>query len=310
MMQEEQANTGAGAIRIVPCDMCSGQGFRPLFEKRSGRGETFQVVRCNDCGLVQVNPQPDREAVKPYYEASYFTRRTDRGYNDYFSSDLKRQINLVYEMNLQDLAFFDYEKSLNVKTASEQAGDPPRALDVGCAAGYFVEYLAARGWNARGIELSAAAARFGIEELKLDIITDDFLSCAALAPGSFDLITLWASLEHMHAPSRVLARAHDLLKPGGRMILSTCRHGLLARLRGADWRYMNVPEHLYFFSLSGLKKLARRLGFHVEKSVTYGSGFTTRADAGPFYRLAKRLADPLVKLLDQGDMMALHLRKS
>ena len=94
------------------------------------------------------------------------------------------------------------------------------------------------------------------------------------------------------------------------MLLSTCRYGWLARMRGAHWRYMNVPEHLYFFSLAGLKDLAREVGLQTVCSVTYGSGMTTRPGAGPLYRIAKRLADPLVKLTNQGDMMALHLIKA
>ncbi|MEQ9363059.1 MAG: class I SAM-dependent methyltransferase, partial [Leptospirales bacterium] len=138
----------------------------------------------------------------------------------------------------------------------------------------------------------------------------DFLTCRKLKADSFDFISLWASIEHMHSPRKVLARAFELLKPGGRMILSTCRYGALARLRGVDWRFMNVPEHLYFFSLPGIIKLTADLGFHTETSVTYGSGLTSRADASIWYRAAKSLADPAVKRLNQGDMMALHLSKA
>lgn len=316
------------AIRDIPCDRCGGESFRTLFRKSSSRGAEYQLVSCTNCDLVQVNPQPNPAAVAPYYGAEYFTKRTDRGYDNYFSPELKAQIQKVYRQNLEDLGFFGYEEQLRSESwlrehlgASAQAlpdsyspaalpdSYSPAALDLGCAAGYFVQYLAERGWDSRGVELSAAAAAYGIQELGLDITVGDFLSCEELMANRFDLITLWASIEHMHSPRAALARAYELLRPGGRMILSTCRYGVLAKLRGPQWRFMNVPEHLYFFSLSGLSGLAAEIGFRTHRTVSYGSGFTTKANASWFYKTAKRVADPLVKRLHQGDMMALHLVK-
>ena len=292
----------AGSVRAIPCDNCGGEDFRKLFEKKSSRGEAYTLVSCKQCDLVQVNPQPDADAVKPYYDAHYFQKRTDRGYDNYFSPELKKQIKQVYDLNLRDLDFHEYEVALQ----SRKTKIPPRALDAGCAAGYFVEYLLNRGWKARGMEISAAAARYGIQELGLDIIIDDFLTSRRVQASSLDLISFWASIEHMHSPRRVLERCHELLKPGARLLLSTCNYGSLAKIRGANWRYMNVPEHLYFFSTSGLIKLAEEIGLGLVKSITYGSGFTTRKNAGPLYKLSKKIADPLVKKIGQGDMMALH----
>lgn len=313
-------------VRDIPCDRCGGEQFLTMFEKESSRNERYQVVSCVRCDLVQVNPQPDAATVAPYYSKEYFTRRTDRGYNNYFSDELKAQINKVYEQNLSDLGFFEYEEHLKsgswlrehlgrqgfvsqARETQELEDHRPSSLDVGCAAGYFVQYLAERGWNSQGVELSRAAARHGIKELDLNIIVGDFLTCRKLQSAAYDLISLWASIEHMHSPRRVLARAFELLKPGGRMILSTCRYGLLAKMRGADWRFMNVPEHLYFFSLAGLTELAADVGFHTEATITYGSGLTGRVNASVWYRTAKWVADPFVKRANLGDMMALQLSK-
>ncbi len=287
----------------VPCDACGSEKFSPLFVKASSQGEVFRLVSCSGCGLVQVNPQPNLAAVEPYYSNHYFTQRTDRGYDDYFSSGVRTSILDTYHRNLKDLDFYLYETRLWEQSVA------PRSLDAGCAAGYFVAYLAERGWDSRGIELSKDAARYGRDVLGLPIQIGDYLSSQQLEPGSFDLVTLWASLEHMHSPRAVLERTFRLLKPGGRMLLSTCRFGLLARALGKRWRYMNVPEHLYFFSIAGLERLAGEVGFRTVKTITYGSGLTTKPQASLLYRWAKRIADPLVKRTHQGDMMALHLEK-
>lgn len=303
----------AGTLRLVPCNVCGSLEFKPLFDKESSLRETFQVVQCK-CGLVQVNPQPDLEAVRPYYEAHYFQKRTDRGYDNYFSEALRDEIRRVYDLNLSDLGFHGWESLLQKEAAAPETPETdrprtkPRALDAGCAAGYFVEFLKERGWNAEGIEISEAAAMAG-RKRGLRITIGDFLTSSEMIPESYDLVTFWASLEHMHDPARVLLRSKELLKPGGRMILSTCRYGLLARLRGREWRYMNVPEHLYFFSKKGLERFVESIGFRVVRTVTYGSGMTARKDASPWYNRMKRILDPLVKWTGQGDMMALHLEK-
>ncbi|MCB1172585.1 MAG: class I SAM-dependent methyltransferase [Leptospiraceae bacterium] len=322
-------------MRPIPCDQCGAESFAPLFVKESSQGQTFQLVRCRQCQLVQVNPQPDLEAVAPYYAGEYFEKRSERGYDNYFSSALKQQINRVYGLNLRDLGFDAWEAGLSDtgpwqkdlqgldrdgvaipapatdgSTRNLFEGRPPRCLDVGCAAGYFVEYMQSRGWQSEGIELSAHAARFGIEQLQLTIYIDDFLRSAVLQQGHYDMLSFWASIEHMHSPRRVLERCYELLRPGGRLLLSTCRWGLLARHKAARWRFMNVPEHLYFFSLSGIIRLAADCGLRRISHITYGSGFTSCKDAGWLYRAGKQIADPLVKWLDQGDMMALQFERS
>lgn len=294
-----------GQLHWIACDACGSKNFQKLYCKSSSKAEVYQLVRCKKCCLVQVGPQPDLAAVAPYYKDTYFEKRSDRGYANYYAPEIKAQINQVYALNLHDLGFDVYESD-----CLSQTGAQPRCLDAGCAAGYFVEHMQDRNWQSMGVELSPAASKFGRDELGLDILEADFLNCDTLQPGSFDMLSFWASIEHMHSPRLVLARCFELLKPGGRLLLSTCRFGLLARLRGKNWRYMNVPEHLYFFSLPGLIRLAADQGLEKVAHITYGSGLTAKPDAGIMYRVAKYFLDPLVKWTGQGDMMAVHFRKA
>lgn len=299
----KEQNGEPEASTIQSCDLCGARDFRPVLSKPSSHGEIFGVKKCKKCGLVQVHPRPPEGELAKYYESSYFKMRTDRGYDDYYSERIRNQIIRVIELNLVDLGFYEWEKSLFPGEARA-----PRALDVGCAAGYFVDYLRSRGWESAGIEISEEAARFGKERLGIEIFIEDFRNFSP--DQSFDLISLWASLEHMPSPSDVLKQASVLLKPGGRMILSTCRYGVVAALMGKEWRFMNVPEHLFFFSLKLIKRAAKEAGFETGNIITYGSGFTTKKDASFWYRLAKRFADPLVKWTGQGDMMAIELIKT
>ncbi|EMK05104.1 class I SAM-dependent methyltransferase [Leptospira kirschneri] len=285
-------------MEIIPCNTCGSSEFKPLFSKSNHKNELFHIVQCIRCSLVQVSPQPSPIEVASYYSEEYFLKRSDRGYDNYFSEGIRDEISRVFGLNLKDLDFQTWEKSLS---------SAKRCLDVGCAAGYFVDYMQSRGWDSYGIDIAQAPVKFAQDKLKLKVEQVDFLEWKPTDP--FDLITLWASIEHLHKPKETLEKIYTHLKPGGRVILSTCRWGILAKLQGPSWRYLNVPEHLYYYSLPGIVKLCRSLGFEKKKHVTYGSGLTAKKNPSLLYKTLKYLADPTVKFLDQGDMMALCFAK-
>ena len=287
-------------MKQIPCNSCGEKNFKQLFQKKSSKDEIFQIVKCQTCGFVQVNPQPSMEEVAKYYSEDYFTKRTDRGYDNYYSDKIRSEIERVFRLNLEDLGFFEWEKILS-KTK--------RTIDIGCAAGYFVNYMKSQGWKAEGIEIAEGPVRFATEVLHLPITKADFLNWDIERKEKFELITLWASIEHLHKPKETLEKIYSHLEPGGRMILSTCRYGILAWITGINWRYMNVPEHLYYYSLKGIIHECEKIGFKKISFITYGSGMTARKNSSFLYRTAKKFMDWFVKWTNQGDMMAIQFEK-
>lgn len=279
---------------IPVCAVCGSPDRDTLFTKKSSAGESFTLARCRSCGLKYISPRPDNSRMSEYYRAQYFTRRTDRGYDNYFSPELRREIERVMLLNLRDLGFFEYEKSLS---------SPGRALDIGCAAGYFVALMRDRGWKASGIDVSPECVDFAVKSLEVDAVLADYLDTEY--NDAFDLITLWATIEHLHYPGRVIAKAFRDLRPGGYLYLTTCREGGLnfMRLYGEQWRFYNFPEHLYYFSKQTMKILLERNGFSVDRYHTYGSGF------GESGSVLRKTADRLAKNLKLGDMMLVSTRK-
>ncbi|TAL35280.1 MAG: class I SAM-dependent methyltransferase [Spirochaetes bacterium] len=278
----------------VPCILCGSARSRTLFTKPSGDGEPFTLAACRDCGLRFVSPRPSPDEIARYYEKQYFTTRTARGYDNYFSPAVRGEIERVIALNLRDAGFFPFEESLAER----------RALDIGCAAGYFVNYLAARGWDACGIDVSDDCVNFARESLKLDVTRGSYLD--ARYDRAFQLVTLWATIEHLHHPERFMEKIRAELAPGGRLYITTCREGVLnfKSLYGPAWRFYNFPEHLYFFSFRTLKRLLVRHGFRVRSYATYGSGF------GRGGSLPRRAADFLAKNLYMGDMMLVAAEKA
>ncbi len=277
----------------VNCLICNKENENAFFTKKSGEMEEFTLVKCSFCDLEYINPRPTVVEIAKYYNNNYFNKRTDRGYNNYFSNEVRGEIERVMALNLADLGFFELEKSLK---------DSKRVLDIGSAAGYFVNYMQNRSWDSSGIDLSDDCVNFA-KDNGLNVINGDYLG--TIYKDKFDLITLWASIEHLHYPDKFLEKIYDDLKEGGEIYISTCRQGGLnfQKLFGSKWRFYNFPEHLYFFSFKNIKKLLEVKGFEVVSYNTYGSGV---GKGGSFLR---KISDFFAKNFLMGDMMLVGAKK-
>ncbi len=99
-------------------------------------------------------------------------------------------------------------------------------LDIGCGGGLLAEAIARRGARVTAIDAGEAAlevARLHLHESGLDIdyrlaTAEEF---AAGHADRYDVVTCLELLEHVPDPASVIAAAARLLKPGGRLILST-----------------------------------------------------------------------------------------
>lgn len=276
----------------VDCIICN-RSPDAVFSKDSRFGERFTLARCAGCGLEFVSPRPGIDDIGKYYEQEYFTHRTERGYDNYFSDKVKSDIERVFRMNLEDLEFMEFEKNLRGEKS---------LLDIGCAAGYFVAYMQGRGWDAYGIDISKACTDFAAKG-GLKVTNGDYLKKEY--PDGFDLITLWASIEHLHHPGLFLEKIYNDLNNRGRIYISTCRTGGLnfKRFFGKNWRFYNFPEHLYFFSFSTMRRILEIYGFRITGIITYGSG------VGKSGLLVKKAADFLAKKFFLGDMMLVSAEK-
>ena len=137
---------------------------------------------------------------------------------------------------------------------------PQSLLDVGCGVGIFLQKVKDIGWNAIGVDMSKAAVQYArsrgldvrlgkIEELKFK-------------PRSFDVITLFQTIEHIEDPIRILKKIYSLLRRGGILILTTpSEESFMARVLGKFWfGYRNI-EHLYFFNNQSLATMQTKVGF-------------------------------------------------
>ncbi|MDQ2703206.1 MAG: bifunctional 2-polyprenyl-6-hydroxyphenol methylase/3-demethylubiquinol 3-O-methyltransferase UbiG [Pseudomonadota bacterium] len=149
-------------------------------------------------------------------------------------------------------------------------------LDVGCGGGLLSESLALEGANVTAIDLAPellkVARLHGLESgARVDYRLSSVEALAAEAPASFDAITCMEMLEHVPDPGSVLRACATLLKPGGRLFVSTLNRTPAAfalAIVGAEYIARMLPRgtHQYrdFIRPSELAAWLRESGLQLE----------------------------------------------
>jgi SAM-dependent methyltransferase len=240
----------SGQVERVRCNLCGADDTHP-FLTVGGLG----IVRCRHCGLVYTDPRPVAASLPAIYGEQYY-HSTDSvvcGYDDY----LGEKPNIVRS----------FERRLRIV---EHYVQPQALLDVGCSFGFLLEMAQARGWRAKGVELSPFAGEYA-RQRGLDVRTGG-LPGAHFESNEFQLVTLWDVIEHVPDPQATLQEIRCVLAPGGVLSLITPNRGSLhARLMSGRWvEYQKPDEHLYFFSVRTLSAMLRQNGFTVLDVCTAG----------------------------------------
>jgi SAM-dependent methyltransferase len=269
----------------IPCALCGGSNLKKKLEC-----EGFFYVKCNDCSLVQINPQPDSREVRLRY--------TDNFGKDYCNYELANEGNYL---NLQKLAlagagFYRLEATL-------MAGNSAlKVLDIGCASGAIPAFLKKRGWQAVGIEISPAA-EYARKQRGLDIRSEQLEDCH-FPDAYFDLTLASHLIEHLNDPEKFLCEIRRILRPGACLMLTTPNiGGFQARLFKNRWRSA-IFDHLYLFSKKTIRALLKATGFKIEGIYTWGG-----LAEGTAPRCLKKIMDKAAKIFGFGDVMLVKAKK-
>ncbi|WP_249040851.1 bifunctional 2-polyprenyl-6-hydroxyphenol methylase/3-demethylubiquinol 3-O-methyltransferase UbiG [Marilutibacter maris] len=151
-----------------------------------------------------------------------------------------------------------------------------QALDVGCGGGLLSEALAGEGAEVTAIDLAPELVKVArLHRLETGVSVDyrqqSVEALAAEMPARFDVITCMEMLEHVPDPAAIVNACATLLKPGGRLFLSTLNRTAAAfalAIVGAEYVARVLPKgtHQYrdFIKPSELAAWLRAAGLQLE----------------------------------------------
>jgi 2-polyprenyl-3-methyl-5-hydroxy-6-metoxy-1,4-benzoquinol methylase len=151
---------------------------------------------------------------------------------------------------------------------------PPggRILDVGCSGGYLAERLLAGGATVVGNEVDPVAAERARSVCEQVLVGDVETLELPFDPGSFDAIVCADLIEHLRDPGAFLRRIRPLLRPGGRLVLTTpnvANWTIRLQLLLGRWRYTERGildrTHTHLFTRRTLLECLSESGYEPER---------------------------------------------
>lgn len=232
------------SISIPPltCYVCGGPCHKDVVFA------SYTYWKCTRCFTAQVFPQPSSEELRSYYDIYH----------------MSQQVGGVYD-EVEDRMKADFPTKVRMVLNYANKADPPRMLDVGCGKGFFVKAAVDANIRAEGIDLSRSGIEYAVTTLGVKATIGRIQDQTKRDwKESFDVVTLWATIEHLPDPRTVIDAIHACLKPGGILLCDTgLGHVGWEKLLPGHSQWYDAPQHLFVFSENGLIRLLERCGFSI-----------------------------------------------
>ena len=257
----------------VLCAICGSDDPRPMWDC----GE-FAFVRCESCGHLYQDPQPEPDALINRYDSEYLKYEVE---NDTNFLDLMLK-------GLADVRYFERMAKLHAQ---------PSLLDIGCATGTLLAHARDRGFEVQGVEVCEPAAQYGVEHRQVPIAVGT-LDTVGLAPGHYTSVHFSHVIEHVPDPRAFLSGVREVMAPNALGVVVTPNTaGLQPRVFGGEWRSA-IADHVHLFSKKNLVRLLNETGFVPVATKTWGG-----RGIGTAPRWVKKPVDWLAKRCGFGDVV-------
>jgi SAM-dependent methyltransferase len=229
-------------IHYSRCPLCNSELIQ---EQLTAKDHTvsqnnFSIWHCNDCTARFTQDVPEQDAIGAYYASDNYISHSDTK---------KGIINSLYHMVRKRT--LNSKRRLVINETGKLKGD---ILDIGCGTGAFLNTMQEAGWAITGLEPDDVARKKAAE--LYNIQPQEPGKLFELNAASFNAITMWHVLEHVHELHAYIKQIATLLAPGGKLFIAVPNYTSKdADIYKEHWAAYDVPRHLYHFSPQSMEKL-------------------------------------------------------
>jgi SAM-dependent methyltransferase len=237
---------------MAGCIFCADKPVRPFLKTRDRLdpgGRIYSLVRCSGCGLVFLDPVPEKQAILQTYP------------KDAVNTLIQPQPDGTHFLEQIYRFFHPYSVSWRIRQVEKAAG-VGRILDVGCGNGDFLYAIRKKLWEVFGVEEVPSRREFARNTLALPVYSS-LGQVPKKLQQAVDVITFWHSLDRVPDPVGTLERALEFLHPDGFLFLGLSNwRSLDFWVYRSDWASLDAPRRIFHFTGRHVRMLARM--FHLE----------------------------------------------
>jgi 2-polyprenyl-3-methyl-5-hydroxy-6-metoxy-1,4-benzoquinol methylase len=210
--------------------------------------EDFVLQKCISCSYLFTTPVPDLNAIGRYYASDAYISHTD---------GKKGLIEQLYQL-VRKRTIAGKRKLITSFSDREYGA----ILDYGCGTGTFLHEMKESGWATHGIEPDDGARAKAEQLIGAAIGVPNDLN--NLTDASYDVVTMWHVLEHVHDLHGTIREIKRVLTDKGKLFVAVPNHESHDALYyGSLWAAYDVPRHLHHFSPYAMKRLMEQNGLKI-----------------------------------------------
>jgi len=276
-------------MEYISCNLCSSNSLKAFLKTKVSdiTKTSFDLVKCDNCGLVFMNPRPAKGEQIDYYSGQDTSqiKIPDFDGNKKIAAKISQWINKAILETHYGYSHLGNSRSFLIKIIKYILTFPfyvrqvligkdiyiipfaekGKMLDIGSGTGRNALGFKRLRWEVVGIEPSREVANFARQNVGMEVLNGDFEKID-LPVESFDAVLMINVLEHLHNPLESLNKIHTILKPSGMVAVRVPNiESLEFNMLRENFIFIDAPNHLYHFSPHTLRQLFKKSGLKITK---------------------------------------------
>ncbi len=235
-------------MAMAPCLICGADQVQPFYSGPIRMGsfgkvsdQVADISRCDECGAKHL--PPIMEDIEAYYRSGAYRADLDQG----------NAVDKYFQLT-------DDEQPAKLDILGLHALRGQMLADIGAGAGPFLDLV--KGVAAQTIAVEPNENYHASLKQRGHQVFPSTVAATGDLAGKVDLAVSFSVVEHVEQPREFLAEIKTLLKPGGKLLVSTPNaNDYLLEICPAYAAFFYRKVHLWYFDAASLKNLARLAGF-------------------------------------------------